>query len=216
MIEVNAAAARNYLRFETFLDGLVCEVYPEPPSEPHVSITGPAIDQLHKDNFIRRGMRVLDVGCGQRLALERFRSLGIEAVGITLGPQDLDVCRSKGFEVRPMDQNFMDFPDNSFDLLSCRHILEHSVVPLSTLSEYRRVLKPDGLVYIEVPAPDTSSHQEQNRNHYSVLPKSSWLSLMQRSGLTLQNSIDLNFNVPCGPDTYWAFLLRRSSSSSGN
>jgi SAM-dependent methyltransferase len=209
MVGQEAPAARDYSRFEAFLNSLVCDVYPEPPSEPHLSITRLTIDQLHKDGLIGANTRILDVGCGQGLALEHFRSLGMEAVGVTLGPQDLAICRSKGFEVHPMDQNFMDLPDSTFDLVWCRHVLEHSVAPLFTLREYCRLVKPSGLVYIEVPAPDTSARHETNRNHYSVFPKSAWLSLMTRSGLTLVNTIDLNFNVMCGPDTYWAFLLRR-------
>ena len=211
MLEQEVATRRDYARFDDFLDSLVGDVYPEFPSEPHLTITRLTIEQLHKDGMIGAGANVLDVGCGQGLALDHFRSLGMNPVGITLGPKDLEVCRSRGFEVHGMDQNFMDLPDSSFDLLWCRHVLEHSVAPLFTLSEYRRLVKPQGLVYIEVPPPDTSAHHEQNRNHYSVFPKSSWLNLMTRAGLTVLNAIDLNFNVPCGPDTYWAFLLRRTA-----
>jgi SAM-dependent methyltransferase len=209
MLERAVSTRHNYSRFDHFLDSLVGDVYPEFPSEPRLTITRLTIHQLHRDGFISAGDRVLDVGCGQGLALEHFRSLGMDAVGTALGSEDVAACRSKGFEVHELDQNFMDYPDASFDLLWCRHVLEHSVAPLFTLSEYHRLVKPQGLIYIEVPAPDTSAHHEQNKNHYSVLPKSSWLHLMSRSDLNVVNSIDLNFNVPCGPDTYWAFLLRR-------
>jgi ubiquinone/menaquinone biosynthesis C-methylase UbiE len=107
-----------------------------------------------------------------------------------------------------MDQNFMEFGDGEFDFLWCRHVLEHSVAPLFTLKEYRRVTKSGGLVYVEVPAPDTSAHHERNPNHYSVLPSSSWLSLFARAGLAVERGVEINFTPACGPDTYWAFLLR--------
>lgn len=206
-------AQRDFSRFDAFLNGLITDVYPEPPSEPHLTITGQMIDQLHKTGNLVAGMRVLDIGCGQGLALERFKALGMEPIGVTLGQQDLNACREKGFEVHGMDQNFMDIPDHSFDALWCRHVLEHSVAPLFTLFEYWRIVKPGGLVYIEVPSPDTSAHHEQNRNHYSVLPKSAWLNLMLRPGFTVINAVDLRFDVQCGPDMYWAFLLRRPVSS---
>jgi len=209
MADTSVLAGRDFARFEEFLDSLVGDVYPEFPSEPHLTITRLMIHQLHKDGLIQAGAKVLDIGCGQGLALEIFRSLGMQAVGVTLGRIDLDVCRSKGFEAESMDQNFLDFSPASFDLLWCRHVLEHSVAPFFTLSEYRRLVKPGGLVYVEVPAPDTSAHHETNPNHYSVLPKSAWSSLMTRAGLTVVNVVDLPFNVPCGPDVYWAFLLRR-------
>jgi SAM-dependent methyltransferase len=198
---------RNYSRLDQFLTSLVGDVYPETPSEPHLSITRKTIEELAQTGVLKPGMKALDIGCGQGLALERFREIGVEAVGLTLG-SDYEACRAKGFDVHQMDQNFMDFPDASFDFLWCRHVIEHSIAPLFTLSEYRRLVKPDGHVYIEVPAPDTSAHHETNPNHYSVLPLSSWLSLFPRAGLALERSVALNFTAPCGPDTYWAFLLK--------
>jgi SAM-dependent methyltransferase len=201
---------RDYSRFDCFLNDRAGDVYPEVPSEPHLSITQSTIEDLHRDGLIGRDQRVLDVGCGQGIALEIFRQFGLRAVGVTLGP-DFATCRAKGFEVYQMDQNFMDFADDEFDFLWCRHVLEHSVAPLFTLAEYHRVTKPDGLVYIEVPAPDTSAHHENNPNHYSVFPASSWLALFSRVGFALERSIAINFTVPCGPDTYWSYLLRRSS-----
>ncbi|HZQ72364.1 MAG TPA: class I SAM-dependent methyltransferase [Burkholderiales bacterium] len=200
---------RNYFWLDSFLDALSGDVYAEVPAEPHLSITRSVIERLHAEGRIHAGERVLDVGCGQGLALEHFRRLGLQATGITLGP-DVAACRAKGFEVLEMDQNFMDFDDESFDLLWCRHVLEHSVAPFFTLSEYRRLTKRAGLIYVEVPAPDTACHHESNPNHYSVLPRSAWASLFGRIGLGLELHLEHNFVVPAGPDTYWGFLLRRT------
>jgi SAM-dependent methyltransferase len=197
---------RDYTFFDRFLGTLGGDVYPEVPSEPHLSITRMTIDSLLREALIGAGARVLDVGCGQGLALESFRDAGLDAVGITLGT-DFAICRSKNFEVHEMDQNFMAFSDGSFDFLWCRHVLEHSVAPLFTLTEYRRVLKAGGRVYVEVPAPDTAAHHEANPNHYSVLPHSSWMHLFARAGFTVERSNVINFTVPCGPDVYWSFLL---------
>lgn len=202
---------RDYARFDRFLDSLVGDVYPEAPSEPHLSITRSTIEGLLRDGLIAPGMRVLDIGCGQGLALDLFRQSGLESAGITLGP-DYDVCKAKGFEVHQMDQNFMDFADASFDFLWCRHVLEHSVAPLFTLGEYRRITKPGGLIYVEVPAPDTSAHHETNPNHYSVLSAPAWVSLFGRVGLAVERSVEFKFTVPCGPDMYWSFLLKCPAS----
>jgi SAM-dependent methyltransferase len=200
---------RDWSRFDRFLDTLGGDVYPEPPTEPHITITRTMIDALRADGLIRPGLRVLDIGCGQGGALEHFQRLGLRATGITLGA-DFEVCRAKGLDVREMDQNFMDFAGCEFDLLWCRHVLEHSVAPLFSLAEYRRVTKPRGLVYVEVPAPGTSAHHEGNPNHYSVFPRTAWLNLFHRTGLAVERDTELNFTVPCGPDVYWAFLLRRA------
>jgi len=128
---------------------------------------------------------------------------------VTLNQTDVDVCRSLGYDVRYMDQSFLDFPDESFDVLWVRHCLEHSVFPYFTLSGFHRVLKPGGWLYVEVPAPDTSCAHQTNGNHYSVLGKSMLGSLIERSGFRIVDILDISFTVPAGPDTYWAYIQQR-------
>ena len=108
-----------------------------------------------------------------------------------------------------MDQSFLEFNDETFDLIWCRHCLEHSIVPYFTLSGFFRALKPTGFLYIEVPAPDTSSKHQTNRNHYSILGKSMWVELIKRTGFKLLEVIDIDLEVPSGPDTYWAFIQQK-------
>jgi SAM-dependent methyltransferase len=204
---------RDYHRLDRFLSSLHGDVYPEAPVEPHISITHETIQELHDARKLRAGMRVLDIGCGQGIALEKFRALGLEAVGITLGP-DAEICRAKGFTVYEMDQNFMTFADHEFDLLWCRHVLEHSIAPFFTLSEYRRAVKPGGFVYVEVPAPDTSVNHQTNPNHYSVLPLSAWDDLFARSGFTIEKRHIMKLKAQSGTDAYWGFHLRSPSVAS--
>jgi len=115
-----------------------------------------------------------------------------------------------------MDQSFLEFAENYFDFVWCRHCLEHSIFPYFTLLEIARVIKPEGYLYIEyieVPAPDTSCKHQTNKNHYSVLGKSMWLDLIKRSGLEILQILDIQFNVPAGPDIYWAMIQKKSSST---
>ena len=62
---------------------------------------------------------------------------------------------------------------------------------------------------MEVPAPGTCCKHETNPNHYSVLSKEMWLSLLQRTGYLTIRQMDFKFEVPAGPDVYYAFDGRK-------
>jgi len=196
-------------RFEEFLENISSQTYPEVASAGHDQISAQMFDIFWAKAAPPPNAKVLDVGCGQGVALKLFAAKGADAIGVTLNQTDVDVCNSLGYDVRNMDQSFLDFPDASFDLIWCRHCLEHSVFPLFTLAGFHRVLKPGGWLYVEVPAPDTSCAHQTNRNHYSVLGKSMLASLIDRTGFRIVDVLDIAFNVPAGPDTYWAFIQQK-------
>lgn len=198
----------KYARFDRFLKTLWKDVYPEYTSGLHDSITA-QVWQRVKDTYpMREGAKVLDIGCGQGVALKHFAADKLDAIGIALG-EDVEICRQKGFNAIEMDLSFIEFADQTFDLVWCRHVLEHSVFPLFSLTETFRVLKPGGVLYMEVPAPDTACRHQNNPNHYSVLGKSMWMQLIKRAGYSMVTVSDVNFRVPAGPDTYWSFIIKK-------
>ena len=199
-------------KLERFLDKIKGETYPEFPSGLHDQITARVLERVWSQCTLPPAARVLDVGCGQGVALKHFATMGCDATGITLNSIDVEECQRQGYRVLEMDQSFLDFPDAEFDLVWCRHCLEHSIFPYLTLSEFNRVLKPGGWLYVEVPAPDTSCQHQTNRNHYSVLGKTMLGSLITRSGFRIVDVADITFAVPAGPDTYWSFIQQKVST----
>jgi SAM-dependent methyltransferase len=197
-------------RLERFLTKIRAEIYPEFPSTLHSDITRKMLEHVCARVRLPENARVLDIGCGQGVALELLRARGFQPTGIGLGAVDLEACRRQGFHVEEMDQSFLDFADGAFDFVWCRHCLEHSILPYFTLSEMHRVLAPAGHLYIEVPAPDTSCAHQANKNHYSVLGKSMWTELIRRTGFHILEVIDLTFTTGAGPDVYWAFICRKT------
>jgi SAM-dependent methyltransferase len=196
-------------KLESFLERIKGQTYPEKPSRLHDEITAQMMDVIWSKCSPPPGAKVLDVGCGQGVALKRFAGRGCDVTGVTVNATDIEECRKLGYNVLEMDQSFLDFPDASFDLVWCRHCLEHSIFPYFTLSEFSRVLKPGGWLYVEVPAPDTSCKHQTNKNHYSVLGKSMLRDLITRSGFRILDIKDIKFTVNAGPDMYWGFIQQK-------
>jgi len=196
-------------RMQRFLEQIATENYPEEPSAIHSQITAKAIEYLFANYAIPQNALVLDVGCGQGVALHHFLERRCRPVGITLNATDLDICRKYGYTVAQMDQSFLDFDNETFHLIWARHVVEHSVFPYFTLTEFRRVLKPGGLLYLEVPGAETTCRHELNENHYSILSYTMWLSLLSRSGFNTSEAQKYFLKGQDGPDEYWAFYSEK-------
>lgn len=198
----------RYARLHRFIERRLAEdIYPEHPDAGHTRITHDVLERINS-KWGLRGMRVLDVGCGQGVALEKFTNYGAVVQGLAFG-EDVGICRKKGFDVHEMDMSFLNFPDESFDLVWARHSLEHSLFPFFTVDVIHSVLKHGGVLYAEVPAPDTSANHQQNRNHYSCHTRSSWATLFERVGFTTIETFDLEVDLMCGPDVWFSFTLQK-------
>ncbi len=203
-------SARNMARLVSFIYQIEKDTYPEPPSNVHIDITNKVMDIILAKCLFPQNAKILDVGCGQGPALDILKQRGFCATGIALNDKDIQVCQSKNHVALKMDQSFMDFTDGWFDFVWARHVIEHSIFPYFTLSEFCRVLRPKGIMYMEVPAPETSCHHEANPNHYSVLGHEAWVSLLKRSGFYLLDEPVFNFTTSLGPDVYWGFICMKN------
>lgn len=198
-------------RLVSFMDKIENETYPEAPTICHSIITNQVLEVLTTQFGIHPNARILDIGCGQGPALEVFKEKGyLSTIGVTLNDEDVRICTQKGFDVRKMDQSFLDFQNGSFDFVWARHVIEHSIFPYFTMMEFARVLTPDGTLYLEVPAPETCCHHEKNKNHYSVLGHGAWVSLLGRCGFDIRHEGRYTFPTPMGTDEYWGFICTKS------
>lgn len=194
------------------LDEISRTVYHEPDLEYHRQMTDLAIQTFVAGNGFSR---VLDVGIGNGYALPRLKAAAREVVGITTNDDECRNARAAGFDVRLMDMNFLDLPDASFDLVWCRHALEHSIMPMVALMEFKRVLSPGGALYVEVPS-DNILHIE-NCNHYSLFSDPAWMSLFRKAGFDLhaRQQMQVRLATAEGPraitamDIYWQYFLRK-------
>lgn len=91
--------------------------------------------------------RLLDAGCGDggvaRLLHERVRE--VVAVDVELSDDWID---RPGLTFGMADAERLPFADETFDVVHSKDSLHHMESPERALSEYRRVLKPDGAALI--------------------------------------------------------------------
>lgn len=97
------------------------------------------------------GLRVLDIGASTGYTVEALVTAGAEVTGVDIDAPGIAFAKqhfgdratflvADGAEL-PMD-------DQSFDVVVLNHIYEHVVDADAVMAEIRRVLRPDGLVYL--------------------------------------------------------------------
>jgi ubiquinone/menaquinone biosynthesis C-methylase UbiE len=123
--------------------------------------------------FEIQGADVLDVGCGDAGVPIAFAEAGARAAGIE--PHEPSVQRGRvrvsehgvAVDLRQGVAEELPYPDASFDLVVLDNVLEHVRDQRRTLEEIRRVLRPDGLLYLVTPKP-LSLYSLWNDPHYDL------------------------------------------------
>lgn len=101
-----------------------------------------------------REKRILDAGCGTGAILQRLGNPERNA-GVDLAPEAISFCRDRGLNnVQQGNICALPFKDASFDAVISSSVLYHEWVGDidAAIGEMYRVLRPGGLVLINVPA----------------------------------------------------------------
>lgn len=93
---------------------------------------------------------LLDVGCGNGTFLMSMRDHGWRSFGTEIAPSEHLRENVKEF-IYKGDFKDGNFKENSFDIVTMWHSLEHVKDPLGYFMEARRVLKPNGILLVEIP-----------------------------------------------------------------
>ena len=92
----------------------------------------------------RKTLQIFEFGCGIG---QNIASLP-NAAGWDLSTEARDSCKRRGLRVF---DRIEDVPVAAWDVVFCRHALEHIEHPLDALKLMRPLLKPDGELYLIVP-----------------------------------------------------------------
>ncbi|MBN2875244.1 MAG: methyltransferase domain-containing protein [Spirochaetales bacterium] len=98
---------------------------------------------------------MLEIGCATGALLSSFASEGWDTIGVEVGASLAAYARGTfGLDVRTGTIASAGFPDQRFDVVVATHLIEHLNKPRAFLGEVRRVLKPDGVLYLITPNAD--------------------------------------------------------------
>ncbi|MDP2922657.1 MAG: glycosyltransferase [Candidatus Omnitrophota bacterium] len=99
-----------------------------------------------------KGTKLLEVGCGNGYFLKAAKDNGWQVYGIEVCER-LAAHINKYLEVNIFAGTLEQakFSDNFFDVVYLNHLLEHLSDPLGFLTEARRILKEDGILFVCLP-----------------------------------------------------------------
>jgi SAM-dependent methyltransferase len=99
---------------------------------------------------------VLDIGCGSGTLLGLLKERGFRPTGVDFSPEAARIARQEnGVRVVVGSLDQAGFPNDSFDIVTLFHVMEHVTDPRNLLAEASRILKPDGALIVQVPNIDS-------------------------------------------------------------
>jgi len=96
---------------------------------------------------------IIDLGCGEGIALEKLQRSFSEKkiIGVDVEIENIEICREHGLTARYADVCELPIYSGSFDACLCIDMLEHLKDPAQPVREIVRILKPGGRLVVVVP-----------------------------------------------------------------
>lgn len=102
------------------------------------------------NRLVKKG-RILDIGCGRGLFLDIMKRDGWAVTGAEFNKETASYA-SEVYGIKVITESSIDtLYDESFDVITINHVLEHSQRPAELISECKRLLKRGGLLVIAIP-----------------------------------------------------------------
>jgi SAM-dependent methyltransferase len=139
--------------------------------------------------------RLLEVGSASGYFLDAAARGGYQPLGVEPSPREsASAVERFGVEVRTGLLEDVDLPADAFDVACGWHVLEHVIEPLGAVSALRAALRPDGLLFLEVPNGASPLARVMGRRwpllglpeHVSIFSPDSMRALLRRGGFEVR------------------------------
>lgn len=106
---------------------------------------------LQKRNILKKGIKVLDIGCGSGNFL-RTLSEDIIKIGVDIDKTSIDIAQQKNQDIKFICSDFVDLNySEDIDLITMYHVLEHLPNPKEVLNRLYELSSDNTNLLIEVP-----------------------------------------------------------------
>ncbi|MEM9940966.1 MAG: class I SAM-dependent methyltransferase [Planctomycetota bacterium] len=95
--------------------------------------------------------KTLDIGCSVGATVNAAEQLGWDAFGVDVSEKAVELCRDQGLSCEVLRDGKLPFDDESFDLVTNWQVIEHVLDVKKALCEWKRVLKPGGVMILDTP-----------------------------------------------------------------
>jgi 2-polyprenyl-3-methyl-5-hydroxy-6-metoxy-1,4-benzoquinol methylase len=153
------------------------------------------------------GGSLLDIGCGSGTLLGLLKERGFRVMGLDLSAEAAKIAEIQhGVQVVVDSLAEAGFAAESFDIVTLFHVLEHVSNPRDMLANVWRILRPEGVIVLQVPNIDSWQFRAFRSKWYGLdIPrhiidysKRSMLKLLDGSGfmVTRVKHFNLRDNAP--------------------
>ncbi len=115
---------------------------------------------------LEKPLKILDVGTGGGEFAYLLQSLGHDVQGIEPNKGYADYSKQEyGLNIQVGFIQDIQQPDASFDLITIWHVLEHTENPYKVLTKLHSLLKPQGVLVVEVPTIEATCQSPKSTFH---------------------------------------------------
>jgi 2-polyprenyl-3-methyl-5-hydroxy-6-metoxy-1,4-benzoquinol methylase len=145
--------------------------------------------------------RLLEIGCGEGILLDRLRPHGFELTGLEMNEPAARAAQQKKLHVHALslEQFQLAHPNRRYDAIAFFQVLEHQAHPLNFLRTVYGLVSPHGRIYLSVPNPDRyqlriKRESWDNPPHHLIrFSKQGITALLERAGFQVHRMIDQPF-----------------------
>lgn len=173
------------------------------------------IEFLYQKDRAPAEMLALDVGSGTGVFLHELKKFGVKVHCIdpdeastahALNSIGVEEAFTGGVENYPLGAKF--------DLITFNKVLEHITNPVEILQKVQALLKPDGILYVELPdgsvpaaQRDVINHSEFFLDHYTTFNAKSFAYLIKAGGFQMIENKQIQ--DPSGKYTIYGFAMHQ-------